>query len=90
MFTGAFTPQADMKKIGKRDVVLSLLEGLADENLKPDEFTVADYVQIAKEEGVEITEQRASRILKSKVSSGGLEMRKVLHRSKVTNAYRKK
>jgi len=79
-----------MKTIGKRDVVLGLLKGLSDESLKPDEFTVEDFVLIAKGEGREISKQKAARHLNQMAASGLLGKRHACVNAKISNVYRRK
>lgn len=90
MFIGAFTPQADMKKIGKREAILSLLENLSEEGIRHDEFTTSDYLDACQEKGIRMDDRKCLKRLSKMVRDGILEKRKVLHQSRIMNAYRKK
>ena len=90
MFIVAFTPQHNMKTIGKRDVILGLLKSITDDSLKPDEFTVVDYLAIAKEKGRNTNRQKATRQLNDMADQGQLEKRKACVNARILNVYRKK
>jgi hypothetical protein len=79
-----------MKKIGKRNVILGLLENLADDFVQPDEFTVAEYIAIAKEGGRSINRKRAIEMLNKMSSDGLLEKRQACVNTRIVNIYRKK
>lgn len=90
MFTDVFTPQANMKKIGKRETILSLLKNLSDDCVHPDEFTLSDYISIAQEEGKTIGRKRASEALSRLVLDGELSKRQACVDARIVNIYRKK
>lgn len=90
MSIAEFTPQAEMKKIGKRDIVLTLLEELTGNSIEPDEFTIADYIEIAESEGKKISYGGAKDRLSKLEKAGVLEKRKIVVNSTIANVYRKK
>jgi hypothetical protein len=79
-----------MKKIGKRDVILGLLQNLTDDSVHPDEFTVSEYVATAKESGRSVSRKRAGESLNRMFSDGLLEKRQACVNSRIVSVYRKK
>jgi hypothetical protein len=79
-----------MKTIGKRDVIVGLLQNLSDDFVRPDEFTVGEYMYIAKQEGRTILRKRAAEILNKLAEDGVLEKRKACVDARIVNIYRKK
>jgi hypothetical protein len=79
-----------MKKIGKRETILSLLKDLDQQSLQPDEFTVHDYFVMSAESGRKRTKETAGKYLNSLVKNGQLNKRKVVINGVITNAYSKK
>lgn len=79
-----------MKKIGKRDTILSLLGELPDDNIRPDEFTLSDYLEIAKSEGRSINRKRAGETLNRLCDLGNLDKRQACINSRIVNVYCKK
>jgi hypothetical protein len=73
----------------KKETLLKELVRLAKNNIvKDDEFTIADYMNECKKEGVEITEYAARAKLCRMVNRGQLERRKVVMNAAMTSVFK--
>lgn len=78
-----------MKTIGNKAALLAALEGINDTSLKPDEFTLNDFVNQAKSAGKIMKKSGSASHLQKLCKDGILKARKVKLDGKICNAYSK-
>lgn len=77
-----------MKKIGKKEAILAVLEQLTNEKIQPDEFTMEEYIEIAAEGGIHLTRDKAYFDLKKLVKNGQATKRKISVNGNLANVYK--
>lgn len=76
-----------MKKIGKLEAMMAALEEVNDRVIRDNEFTAADFLDMAKQNGKHISRRAARERLVRLTNEGKLKMRKLLINDRITNVY---